>query len=63
MSGLTSDFNGTASAEIICLINDLMDIELIYKATWVDYKEGTNTIQSPLAPYWGIISSFNVMIT
>ena len=39
--GLTSDFTGTASAGIIYVINDLMDIDLTYKATWVDYEEGT----------------------
>jgi hypothetical protein len=39
--GLSSDFTGTASAGIIYVINDLMDIDLTYKATWVDYEEGT----------------------
>ncbi len=39
--GLTSDFTGTASAGIIYVINDLLDIDLTYKATWVDYEEGT----------------------
>jgi hypothetical protein len=39
--GLSSDFTGTASAGIIYVINDFMDIDLTYKATWVDYEEGT----------------------
>lgn len=39
--GLTSDFTATASAGIIYIINDLLDIDLTYKATWVDYEEGT----------------------
>ncbi len=41
MPGLESDFTGTASAGIIYVINDLMDIDLTYKATWVDYEDGT----------------------
>ncbi len=40
--GLEADFTGTASAGIIYVINDLMDIDLTYKATWVDYEEGTS---------------------
>ncbi len=39
--GLSSDFTGTTSAGIIYVINDLLDIDLTYKATWVDYEEGT----------------------
>jgi hypothetical protein len=39
--GLSSDFTGTLSAGIIYVINDFMDIDLTYKATWVDYEEGT----------------------
>ncbi len=39
--GLASNFTGTASVGIIYVINDLMDIDLTYKATWVDYEEGT----------------------
>ncbi len=39
--GLASDFTGTASVGIIYVINNLMDIDLTYKATWVDYEEGT----------------------
>ncbi len=30
-----------AFAGIIYVINDLLDIDLTYKATWVDYEEGT----------------------
>lgn len=39
--GLSSDFTGTTSVGIIYVLNDLMDINLTYKATWVDYEEGT----------------------
>ncbi len=41
--GLSSDFTGTASVGIIYVINDLMDIDFTYKATWVDYEEGTRS--------------------
>ena len=39
MAGI--DYMFAIYAGIIYVINDLMDIDLTYKATWVDYEEGT----------------------
>ena len=36
-----ADFTAGTSAGVIYTINDLMDVDVRYKATWVDYEEGT----------------------
>lgn len=36
-----ADFTATTTAGFIYTINDLMDIDVTYKGTWVDYEEGT----------------------
>lgn len=41
IGGGGSDFTAGASAGVIYTINDLLDVDLKYKATWVDYEEGT----------------------
>jgi len=35
-----ADITYGASAGVIYTINDLMDVDVKYKATWVDYEEG-----------------------
>jgi len=36
-----ADITYATSAGIIYTINDLLDVDVKYKATWVDYEEGT----------------------
>ena len=36
-----ADFTAAASAGVLYTINDLMEVDVNYKATWVDYEEGT----------------------
>lgn len=39
--GLEADFTATTWASVSYMINDLIDLNLAFKATWVDYEEGT----------------------
>ena len=41
IGGGGADFTAGASAGVIYTINDLMDVDVKYKGTWVDYEEGT----------------------
>jgi len=41
IGGGGADFTVSTSAGVIYTINDLLDVDLKYKATWVDYEEGT----------------------
>lgn len=41
IGGGGADFTAGASAGVIYTINDLIDVDVKYKATWVDYEEGT----------------------
>jgi len=41
IGGGGADFTAAASAGVVYTINDLMDVEVKYKGTWVDYTEGT----------------------
>lgn len=36
-----ADFTASTSAGIVYTVNDLIDVDMKYKATWVDYEEGT----------------------
>lgn len=40
IGGGGADFTAAASAGLIYTINDLLDLDVKYKATWVDYEEG-----------------------
>jgi hypothetical protein len=39
--GITSDFTSSVQSGLLYKINDLMTVDLKYKATWVDYEEGS----------------------
>ena len=41
LGGSSNNFTVSTSAGVIYTINDLIDINVRYKATWVDYEEGT----------------------
>ena len=41
IGGGGSDITYAATAGVIYTINDLLDVDVKYKATWVDYEEGT----------------------
>jgi hypothetical protein len=44
IGGGGADITYAATAGVIYTINDLMDVDVKYKATWVDYEEGTPVI-------------------
>jgi hypothetical protein len=39
--GITSDFTSSVQSGLLYKINDFMTVDLKYKATWVDYEEGS----------------------
>jgi hypothetical protein len=39
--GITSDFTSSVQSGLLYKINDLMTVDLKYKATWVDFEEGS----------------------
>jgi len=41
IGGSSNNFTASTSAGMIYTMNNLIDIEVKYKATWVDYEEGT----------------------
>ena len=40
-----ADFTASTSAGLIYRVNDLIDVDIYYKASWVDYSEGTQEEQ------------------
>jgi len=36
-----ADFTASTSAAVVYTINDMIDVDVKYRATWVDYEEGT----------------------
>lgn len=45
IGGGGADFTASAAAGVIYAMNDLIDVDVKYKATWVDYEEGTEGLR------------------
>lgn len=41
IGGGGADFTASTSAGVVYTINDLLDVDVKFKSTWVDYEEGT----------------------